>query len=178
VSVTINVVQPTSPPTNAQPTATPVPPTATPVPPTAVPTAAPTRRPTPTIPPTATQLSAPPGVYMTGLRVDPPDPRAGQPIVFKTSFLNTTDRDQTYNWCVYIYTPDEFPNKSTGNTTCRNATIPLGTSELDAEGWQVNRIGACVLYLALARHVNPGGELATFTKPDNGDNWLTFQLCP
>lgn len=173
-TVTVTVVGPTALPTATRP------PTALPSPTQSQATA--TRRP-PTAtppPPTATQLAAPPGVYVTGMRVDPANPRAGQPILFHVSFVNTMDRAQLYNWCVVIWKPENYPDprRSDGISTCSPREIPQGTSELEAPGWNVARIGGCEQKLAKPVHLDPAGARIPFDSTDGKDLFLDFNLCP
>jgi hypothetical protein len=171
--VTINVVAPTVPPT-----ATPVPASPTGVPPTAT-----APRPTATaVPPTATieaptTISAPPGVYVTGIRVDPPEPHAGNQITFYANFLNTMGSVQQYRLCVEIFTPDDL-RRSKGITTCTNQDIPEGASELASTGWNQDRIGGCVLYLAYPIWEDQAKARTKFPRPEGGDIWQDFTLCP
>ncbi len=90
-------------------TATSVPSTATGViltPATPTPTQLVVRSPTPTIPP---------GVYVTALRVEPPEPKYSQAIKFHATFLNTTGVDQGITWFVYIYRGDRRVGQTTKN---------------------------------------------------------------
>lgn len=174
-TVTVSVVGPT-----AVPTATSSP-TSVPASPTSVPATA-TRRPATAtaVPPTAPQFNVPPGVYVTGMRVDPSEPRAGQPIIFHVEFLNTTDRAQDHNWCVVIWDPENFPDprRSIGISTCSPRAIPQGESDLEAPGWNVTQIGACVQRLALPVHLDSDRQRIVYTAPDNRDLSLSFTLCP
>jgi hypothetical protein len=175
-NVTITVVVPTSSP--IPPTATAVPPTATVIQPTAtLPPPSATR-----IPATATTAASPtvafpPGVYSTGVRVDPPEPRAGRPIAFYGKFLNTTGSPQRYNFCVEIFKPDNL-RRSEGITTCTSQEVPVGESELQSTGWVVNQIGECVLYLAYPIFEDSSNARTRFLKPEGGEIWQDFRLCP
>lgn len=176
-SVTVNVVAPSAAAAPATSSPVVVPTATVAASPTARPTAAP-RSPTPRPTATAEPVNAPPAVYMTGMSVNPAEPRAGEPVVFTVAFLNTTGSTQRYNWCVDIFLPDDFPRKSFGNTTCTEQDIPAGASELPAQTWSVSRIGNCVQYLARAAYIDPSGARLPLVKPDNGQNWIDFTLCP
>ncbi len=171
--VTVNVIPP-----SATPTATRIPPTATNVPPTAT-----LPRPTATrVPPTATTaasptVSAPPGIYVNGIIVDPPQPRAGDPIHFTVQFLNTTGRAQGTTWCVEIFSPENV-GKSVGITSCQNENIVEGQSELDGVAWEQRQIGACTPYLAKAIFLDQAKARFSFLQPDGRDYWLNFTVCP
>jgi hypothetical protein len=173
--VTVNVVPPTA---TTAPTSTPVPPTATAVPPTSTPLPPTATR----IPPTPTTaasptLNIPPGVYVSSIRVDPPQPRAGFPITFYGTFLNTTGSTQRYRWCIDIFKPDNL-RKSEGITTCTLQEIPPGTSELQSTGWNLQQIGDCVLYLAYPIWEDEARARTKFPQPAGGDIWKDFTLCP
>lgn len=171
-SVTVNVA---AAPASAVPaTKTPLPlasPTAKPLPTkaaTAVPTFA---------PPTATVLSAPPGLYVTDLTVEPADPRAGQPIVFHPHFLNSFGSVQTSNYCVEIFNADD-ESKSIGISTCLPQQVAAGTPTMDSTGWNVTRIGACTPYRARTVWLDDAKHRTPFQEPDGTIPWLSFQLCP
>lgn len=177
--VTVNVVAPTA--TTLPPTATAVPasPTTAPtaVPPTNVPVVVPT-----SVPPTATTaaptaINAPPGVYVTALRVDPPEPRAGSPITFYSNFLNTMGSPQQYRYCVEIFTPDDL-RRSKGITTCTQQEIPAGESEIPSTGWNQQQVGGCILYLAYPIWEDGARARTRFQKPEGGEIWKDFNLCP
>lgn len=172
-NVTVNVVVPTNAvaATPVPPTATPPPPTATPAPPTA------TRR-----PPTATVVAASPtanvspGIYVTSLRVEPPEPKSADDIVFYATMLNTTGQAQQFDLCVEIFNPDSL-KRSVGITTCRPQPVAEGTSEVPTNGWKT-REGSCVQYLAKAIFEDQTKARVTFLKPDGDNFWLNFTVCP
>ena len=176
-NVTVTVTQPTGtvaatvpqPTATVQPTA--VPPTSTVQPPTAVAVVATaTTETSPTV-------SAPPGVYVTSVRIDPPEPHAGSPIAFYGNFLNTTGSNQRYNWCVEIFKPDNL-RRSEGITTCTSTEIPQGESEQPSTGWVQNQIGECVLYLAYPIFEDDAKARIKFLQPDSQQIWKDFTLCP
>lgn len=175
--VTITVNPPTE---TLAPTALPPTPTAVP---TLVPPTATLRRPTAVAAvATATTaasptVNAPPGVYVTGVRVDPPAPHAGSPIAFYGNFLNTTGSNQRYRWCVEIFKPDNL-RRSEGITTCTSQEIPTGQSEQQSTGWVQNQIGECVLYLAYPIFEDEAKARIKFVKPTGDQIWQDFTLCP
>jgi hypothetical protein len=132
---------------------------------------------TPTAAATPT-LNAPPGVYVSSVRVDPPEPRAGNPITFYGSFVNTTGSNQRYRWCVEIFNPEEGLRNSIGITTCTDQDIPPGESELPTTGWNQQQIGGCVLYLAYPIWEDQARARTRFQQPAGGDIWKDFTLCP
>ncbi len=173
-SVTVNVAAPTAsaePPTVAAPTATVEPATSTAAP---VPTQVPF---TPTTAATPT-LDVPPGVYVSSVRVDPPEPRAGNPLTFYGTFVNTTGSNQRYRWCVEIFNPEQGLRNSIGITTCTDQDIPPGESELPTTGWNQQQIGGCVLYLAYPIWEDQARARTRFQQPGGGDIWQDFNMCP
>lgn len=175
--VNISVVPPTATSTLTL-TQTPAPPTATIVPPTeTVPLPTATRVPfTPTTAASPTE-NIPPGVYVTSMRLDPENPRAGFPIAFYASFLNTTGAPQRYRWCIEIFLPDNL-RRSEGITTCTAQDIAPGASELQSTGWNQQQIGGCVLYLAFPIWEDEARARTRFPQPQGGDIWKDFTLCP
>jgi hypothetical protein len=114
------------------------------------------------------------------MRVDPPEPRAGQPIVFYASFLNTTGSPQTYDWCIVIWRPENFPDqrRSDGISTCTPKEIPVGETEQPSTGWDVPRIGGCDPKLAAPVLIDAAGARIPFVRPNDGDFWFDFTICP
>lgn len=170
-TVTVTVEAPTGSPVPTQaPSATSPPPTVTAAQPTATRIAA-----TATLAATAT-VALPPGVYVTNLVVQPPQPRSADDITFVGTFENSTGQLQQYNWCVEIFRPDDV-SKSVGITTCRTFDVTQGTSQGTASGWKV-REGACTQYLARAISEDQAKARSAFLKPDNQPFWLNFTVCP
>ncbi len=141
--------------------------------------ATPTKRPPTKVPPTAT-IAAPPGVWGVSVRVDPPAPKRGQNVTFFVTFLNSTGSSQGFRWRVRIFYPDNLKN-SFGDTSPRNDTIPVGTTELPSDnGWAVRGPGDCIQFLARVYSVDPSSKQETeFLKPDqSGGPAASFQVCP
>ena len=129
----------------ATPTLIPSTPTTTPFSPTvqSEPTASP-----PTPSPQPTNTSSPqiaPGLYVTAIRVDPPEPRSKPAqFMFRVTFLNSTGApDQLPRWRVLIFRPDQ--KKSMGDPRGAGGSAPAGTSEQSTQPWE-----------------NPGDGLRTF----------------
>lgn len=134
----------------------------------------PTTRPRPT-----NTLSAPPGVYVRSIRVDPPSPRRGQQVGFFVTFLNTMPVPQGYQWRVRIFEPDK--RNSFGDTAIIHHDIPVGTTELPSVvNWGVFGPTACRTFIARVFWVDPTSKNETeFPKPDGGQPATTFPLeCP
>jgi hypothetical protein len=173
-TVTIQVVVPTAtteptnpPPTATAPVPTDIPPTNTRIPPTRVPST-----PTPNVSPTP---NLPPGVYVTNVRVDPPEPRSGDEITFYTTLLNTRE-EQQYNYCVEIFRGQDV-SKSVGISTCRPVSVAPGTNEFSSTGWNV-REGSCTQYLARAISEDLAKARTPFLQPDGSIYYLNFTVCP
>ncbi|MBI5035392.1 MAG: hypothetical protein HZB51_33110 [Chloroflexi bacterium] len=113
-------------PTIALPTATRVLPTiALPTAP-AIPTATVARL-TP-VPASPTTPPIPPGLYVTAMGMDQPQPAHGQIINFTVSFLNTSAGDVSVKWKVYIYRADN-PAKPNTESALVAASFPPGKSD-------------------------------------------------
>lgn len=174
---------PTTEPPTAASTATTLPtlaPTALPPSPTLQPTRKPALvLPTATAAPVATSTpAAPPGVYVTNMRVDPTEPKNLQHLTFFPTFLNTTGSAQNYKWCAEFFQPDNF-KKSFGITPCTNGTVPAGTSELATDpNWRIVSGGSCIAFLARVVYIDTSNARVPFLKPDGGDFWFSFQVCP
>lgn len=175
VTVTVNPV------VAAAPAATDTPnPSPSPIPATA--TAAPTGTPT-AVPASPTAVrpatpAGPPGVYVTKISVVPAQPRVSQgPPVFRATFLNTTGRETSYRWCVEVFSSDNL-RRSTGITSCTSRPVIIGTSELEATGFNQTGLGACASYRARAVWVDDEQVRTAFTQPGGQEQWLDFQMCP
>jgi hypothetical protein len=166
---TLVIVPPIGAPTSILPT---LPPTD------ATPAGTPTTRPTPKPTPSPTS-SAPPGVYATSIKTAV-DPKRGQFVTFKATFLNTTGVPQRYEWVVMPFYPDK--KNPMGETFKKIDDIPVGVSELvSAEGWKVGGGGGCETFIGRVFYVDPANKQnkIEFTKPDGtGGPATEFQVCP
>jgi hypothetical protein len=112
---TASAGQPTLTPTTAAPAATVIPATATTAPPSASPT-----------------VAIPPGLYVTSLRLDPPQPAHNQTIAMGVTFLNTAGGDQNVKWVVYVFRA-ENPTRPNTQSPVNPASFKTGpTAELDS----------------------------------------------
>lgn len=170
------VPSPSASPT-AQPSPTPVP--ASPIPTTRVPaTAIPaTRVPaSPTRLVTATPTVAP-GVYVTALSVEPPQPRSKPAtFFFRVRFLNTTGKPQSFLWRVLIF-PAGAPN-STGDPQGDVRILPAGVSDQVTRVWDINTPINCESYTAQPVWQDDAGRRTPFLQPDGAPLTLAFQVCP
>ena len=166
---TLVVLPPIGAPTSILPT---LPPTD------ATPAGTPTTRPTPKPTPSPT-ISAPPGVYAKSIKTAV-DPKRGQFVTFKVTFLNTTNVPQRYDWVVMPFYPDK--KNPMGETFKKTEDIPVGESELvSAEGWKVGGAGGCETFIGRVFFVDPANKQnkIEFTKPDGSGGPATeFQVCP
>ncbi len=138
----------------------------------------PTRRP-PTKAAATSTLSASPGVYALGIRVDPPQPQRGVPPTFFVTFLNTTGKTTSYRWYLKIFEPDK-PN-SKGETSKAVNDFRTGTFELASPAdWAIRGPGPCEPFIARVYWYDKDSNQTTeFLKPDlSGGPALAFQVCP
>lgn len=159
-------------------------PTVTPIPVTATRAAVvPTRSPftnTPAAPAvTATPLpEGTPRVFVTALRVEPATPKADVPGIFFATFRNVGAENQGFRWMVEIYEADSDKKQSTGETAKENSTMTPGDSSHTSTGWAPKGLGECRAYRAHAVSVDEEDNRTTFLKPDGGELWLDFSVCP
>jgi len=129
--------------------------------------------PTP-IPPTA--IPIPPGLYVTRVRLEPPNPNPNQEVGFYVTFLNTASGTQNYRWIVYIYKADNLKNSS-GETSSQVTSIPIGTVEQKALGVWKTGIGTCGNYIARVAWLDDNKKATPFNKPDGQTYDLPFSVC-
>ena len=116
-----------------------------------------------------------PGLYATGIRVDP-NLHKNQPIDFHVTIFNSTGLKQSHKVCAEIYHPGD--QKSFGITSCLPQTIPLGTSEVSTGTWKVTGLHACLAVRARAVIRDTGDVRVPLRQTGGGDLWLDFQVCP
>jgi len=155
--------------------------TATQVPATATPTPVPpTNTPAPTFTATATATATPvipPGLYVTGLKLDPNPPLRGADIVFAPTFLNATGRVQNYRWIVYIFRPDNL-TRNLNETTRTETGIPVGSSETKSLGsFKLPVGGPCENFVARVAFFDQENKSVFFTKPDGQIFQQDFTVC-
>ena len=149
----------------SNPTLTPV--TDTPVP-TSFPTAVP---PTPTVPP------PPPGVYVTQIRIEPPNPNVVEDVRFFATFWNTAGPLQ-FKWCVYIF--NAGAQNPRGQTACNSLIdFPLGTYEYSTPNtWKLGPGTPCTDLIARVQGIETNGNHLIFKTPDFSENSFPFRVCP
>jgi hypothetical protein len=177
VSKPTETVQPTLAPTSTEAPK----PTATTVPPTSAPQATATSAPaTATTAPTAVSAtSAPPGLYVTGIQLDPSQPAHAQNITFSVSFLNTANADQNQKWVIYIYNPAINPNRPSTQTAVTQSTFPPGPTDLQASppvkfGVTGN---ACDYYFAQVDSIDINNKGTPLTQPNGQALTKGFAVC-
>jgi hypothetical protein len=138
---------------------------------TQIPTAIPIATPIPSTP----TPQIPPGIYVTGIRIEPPIPNPGEDTFFNVTFLNTGAGTATYRWLVYVFKPDNTKN-SFGETSKVLTSIPVGSGEQRVGTWKVTR-GACGTYLARVAWIDDGNRATFFNKPDGLVFEFSFNMC-
>lgn len=135
------------------------------------------RQATPTLGATAT-AEAPPGVYVTNMRVDPTEPKNLQLLTFYPTYLNTTGASRNYRLCVELFSPDNL-KKSFGITPCSDGSVPTGSTEVGTNpNYRIVRGGECIPLVARAVYIDPSNARVPFLKPDGNVYWFGFQVCP
>jgi hypothetical protein len=121
-----------------------------------------------------------PAVYVSSIRIDPPQPRSGpNPVTFYVRFQSTFPNKQTYKWLVKIFRPGD--NKSFGETAAMNTDIPPGASEIaSANNWHTNPY-QCESFTARVFYVESGvyADPIEFKKTDGVNTpFVDFKVCP
>lgn len=166
----------TSTPTASQ-TATP---TQTPLTPTDLATVTPTATLTLTSSPTiiiTPKSRLAPNVYVSSIRIDPPNPRSKQDFVFYVTFLNTSGTNFDSEWNVTIYRPEQRDNfgKPPGRSH-----ILLNQSEVATAPSQQTIPSGCQSFYAVATiRRNQFGQIIDmpFPSPAGKQNHLDFTIC-
>ncbi|MDE3088726.1 MAG: zinc ribbon domain-containing protein [Chloroflexota bacterium] len=123
------------------------------------------------VPPT---LAAPPGLYVSALRLDP-GPKRGVDITFYPTFLNTTGGTQSYRVKVYLYRAENLRN-SFGETSPAPTTIPVGLTEQKAGSWKLGS-GGCEDFIARVGWIDDQNRITFFNAPVGGTFELRFPMC-
>lgn len=117
------------------------------------------------------------GVYVAGLRYDPPRPVRNDPVNFYATIVNRTGKDQNYPLCAEVYLPDKA--KPIGTTDCNMTTIVPGTSEIPIGFWIGTGIKQCIKFRARVVSREAGGEeRLALTTDKGGELWTDFSVCP
>lgn len=177
-----NRVAPTLAPTT-KPTIAPteiIPPTAAPTDqPTLAPTTVPTKVPSTVASSFATPtLKLAPAVYVTNLKITPPQPK-NKPaeFLFTVSFLNTVDENVNYpRWRVLIFS--QGTAKPIGDPEGLSKTIVNGASTQDTKPWSIKVGVSCENFTAQPVWEDENGKQTVLVQPDGKPSTLEFQICP
>ncbi len=136
-----------------------------------------TRIPVATVTPAASPApTVVPGVYVTGLRIDPA-PVRGPDLKFYATFLNSMDREQNNRWAVYIFRAEN--QKGIGETTRTDSAMPMGTAELLSLGyWRLPLGGPCEWLTAKVGLITAENKIVWFTAPNGTVFEKGFTVCP
>jgi hypothetical protein len=135
------------------------------------------RTPVPGAPPSATPRELPRAVYVTKIRLDPPEPKQKQDVTFYVTFLNTTGTDQTFRWFIFIYRQGQ-PNPFGQTSSDRARVIPVGTVEQAAVNtWKMGSSEPCTTVEARVFWEDPSGSRPVFNSPDGHPYVLIFTEC-
>ena len=127
--------------------------------------------------PSATPKELPRAVYVTKIRLDPPNAKQQQDVTFNVTFLNTTGSSQTYRWFVFINRQGQ--PKPFGQTSADKArVIPAGTVEQPAiNTWRMGSNEPCTVLEARVYWEDPNGSRPVFNGTDGHPYVLTFTMC-
>lgn len=150
---------------------------------TLLPTTAPTNAPAnvpataaPTIPSSTTMLA--PGVFVTDLKITPPQPQ-NKPaeFFFTVSFLNTVGENVNYpRWRVLIFPQGQ--TNTIGDPEGLSKTIVNGASAQDTKPWSIKVGSACETFVAQPIWEDENGARKNLVQPDGKPLTLEFQICP
>jgi hypothetical protein len=124
--------------------------------------------------------SAAPGLYVTGLRMQPAQPAFNQGVYFYPTFSNTTQGDYAATWAVYIWKADEVL-KTNGETTKTFTHFAPGTAEypaLDDQGYRYGATGrTCEYFFARVGVLDNNNKVAYLTDPSGNVVEKGFAIC-
>ncbi len=148
--------------------------------PTSVPLALPrpTKVPTTAPPPAASRSPvAAPGVYVTGMRIEPAQVMNGQTPRFYVTFWNNQTTPITYTWFIKIFEPDK--RQSFGEEAKVANAIAPGTSTLvSASNWKAPGELPCRPFLArVFYYLAQDNAVVEFSMPAGNPYLLDFQVC-
>ncbi len=125
------------------------------------------------------KINAPPGVWATSIRLDPPAPKRGQFVTFYVTFFNNTGAPASYQWRIRLFYADT-PTRGFGDTMPLSSTFPAGVTEMaSANNWRVFGPGNCLSLIARVFWLDANKNTVEFLKPDqSGGPAAQFQVCP
>lgn len=118
----------------------------------------------------------PPGVYVTGLRIDPSPPKRRDEVIFYPLLLNTTGAPITYRIVVYIFRPEQ--TNRMGESFSNPVTLPLGQSEQIAPGWRLTGPGGCDDLIVRVGWVDDQKRFTQFTRTTGQGYEQGITVCP
>ncbi len=119
----------------------------------------------------------PPGLYVSSVQVDPPEPKDRQTPTFKVTFLNTFEQPINVRWFVKIYEPEG--KQSFGETAKLDSSVPVGTTTIDAvANWRAVGGNPCRQFIARIFSETADKTVLEFPKPGGDSVHLYFSVCP
>ncbi len=124
------------------------------------------------------QGATPPGLYVTDLKLSPPQPIYSQDIAFTATFSNTTSTVQNFRWQVHIYRADT-PERRNNETTPRTTAFPVGAGDYPAQGtYRLGPTGyTCDFFFARVAWLDGDGKPTNFPRPDGQVFEKGFHIC-
>jgi hypothetical protein len=132
-------------------------------------------RPSPTAVPTKPLLA--PGVYVTNIRPEPPNPKNVESIRFFVSFQNTAG-PLKFQWCVYIFPAGQ--RGPIGQTSCNQwVDFPLGSYEYATlNTWHLGPGQPCTDLFVQVQGIETDGKRLIFKTAEGKENGMYFRVCP
>lgn len=101
--------------------------------------------------PAESNVTLPPAVYVTNIRVSPNPPSRRAEITFTASFYNTNRESVGMNWRIILLDPNkEGRNKDFGESPFAGITVPPGRTDFAITYVPVNTGGTCLTLQVLA----------------------------
>jgi hypothetical protein len=119
----------------------------------------------------------PPGIYVTKIILDPPEPKSNELVQFSVVFHNTTGQPQTYRWFIKIFAPEQ--KNSFGETPKNTRVLPPGQWQLKGEpNWKTGTFFGCLFFTARVFWVNDDNQVFEFLSVDGKSVGKDFTVCP
>lgn len=135
---------------------------------------------TPTIAPPLAASPSPkvaPGVYVTGMRIEPTQVMNGQNPKFYVTFLNSHATPITYTWFIKVFEPDK--KQSFGEEAKVGNVLPPGSSTwASASNWKAPGEQPCRPFIArVFYYMAQDNAVVEFSTPE-GNSWsIDFKVC-
>jgi hypothetical protein len=130
-------------------------------------------------PPTLVPPSPAPGLFVTGLRLQPFDqPQHNMDTTFFVTFLNNSNTVQNFTWKVYIFKADS-PAKSNTDLTGVFTSFPVGSKEVQAGStFRYGPTGnQCDYFFARVGFLDANNNIIYFSQPNGQIFQKGFQVC-